>query len=61
MGSSMAKHLADAGAELHIYTRTKAKAQAVIENGMKWHESPGELAWVCEVVITSVGYPKDVA
>ena len=38
MGSSMAKHLQDAGFELGVYTRTKAKAQELLEKGMKWYD-----------------------
>jgi len=60
MGSSMAKHLLDGGYEVHIYTRTKAKAQGLLELGMIWHDTPGEVAAACDVVITIVGYPSDV-
>ena len=60
MGSSMAKHLQDAGFELGIYTRTKAKAQALIEKGMKWYDTPAALAAEADVIISMVGYPQDV-
>jgi len=60
MGSSMAKHIQAGGYEVHIYTRTKAKAQELLELGMIWHDTPGELAAACEVIFTIVGYPSDV-
>lgn len=60
MGSSMAKHLMGGGYELHIYNRTKAKAQDLLELGMVWHDTPGEVAAASDVVFTIVGYPSDV-
>lgn len=60
MGKSMAKHLMNAGATLHIYNRTKEKAQELIELGAKWYETPRILAPNCEVICTMVGYPSDL-
>lgn len=60
MGSSMAKHLQEAGYELGIYTRTKAKAQELLDRGMTWYVNPAEVAAASDVVITMVGYPHDV-
>ena len=60
MGSSMAKHLQDAGYELGIYTRTKAKAQELLDRGMAWFATPAEVAAWSDVVISMVGYPQDV-
>ncbi|MFD0587119.1 NAD(P)-dependent oxidoreductase [Paenibacillus sp. GCM10027627] len=60
MGSSMASHIQAGGYETHIYTRTKSKAEALIEQGMVWHDTPSELAKACNIIITMVGYPSDV-
>jgi len=60
MGRSMARNLMAAGHELHVYNRTKARAEELIAQGAIWHDSPGELARYVEVVITMVGYPHDV-
>lgn len=60
MGSSMAKHLQKAGYEVHIYTRTKEKAQELLDAGMTWQASPADVAKACGAVITMVGYPRDV-
>ena len=60
MGSAMAGHLMDAGFEVSVYNRTKSKAQALIERGARWCETSGDCAKDQDVVITIVGYPKDV-
>ncbi|MBC1500547.1 NAD(P)-dependent oxidoreductase [Listeria weihenstephanensis] len=60
MGASMVLNLMKEDYEVHIYTRTKSKADAVIEAGAIWHETPQELAPNVDVLITMVGYPTDV-
>ncbi|MGM9540628.1 NAD(P)-dependent oxidoreductase [Anaerovibrio sp.] len=60
MGSSMARHLQNAGYELSVYTRTRAKAQPLLDSGMKWCDTPAALAGDADVVISMVGYPRDV-
>jgi 3-hydroxyisobutyrate dehydrogenase/2-hydroxy-3-oxopropionate reductase len=60
MGRSMAKHLMNAGANLHIYNRTKEKAAELLEMGASWYNTPSELASNCEVIITMVGFPYDL-
>ena len=60
MGAAMAGHLMDAGYEVSVYNRTKSKAQALIERGAHWCETAGNCAKNQDVVITIVGYPKDV-
>lgn len=60
MGRSMAQHLLEAGFELHVSNRTKAKADELCAAGATWHDSPAELAPHCDVLITIVGYPEDV-
>lgn len=60
MGAAMAGHLMDAGFELSVYNRTKSKAQSLIDRGARWCETVGECAAGQDVVISIVGYPKDV-
>lgn len=60
MGAAMAGHLMDAGYELTVYNRTKEKAEGLLARGAKWAESAGACAKNQDVVITIVGYPKDV-
>ena len=60
MGHSMAGHLLDAGYEVHVYNRTKAKTDALVARGAIWEDSPAEIARKCDVVFSMVGFPKDV-
>jgi 3-hydroxyisobutyrate dehydrogenase len=60
MGGPMAGHLLDAGYEVDVYNRTRARAAALIEKGARWRDSPRELAVGVDVVFTMVGYPADV-
>lgn len=60
MGRSMAGHLQKAGHSLHVYNRTKEKAQALIDAGAQWHDSAGAAAAAADVVITILGFPADV-
>ncbi len=60
MGSSMAKNLKRAGYPISIYTRTKKKAQPLLDEGAHWASSAAALAHEADVIISIVGYPKDV-
>ena len=60
MGKSMVRNLRKAGYEVAIYTRTKVKAEDVIAEGAVWCDTAAECAKGRDVVITIVGYPKDV-
>jgi 3-hydroxyisobutyrate dehydrogenase len=60
MGGSMASRLASAGYPLHVYNRTRAKAEPLIEAGAHWHATPQALAAVSDVIFTIVGTPDDV-
>ena len=60
MGKSMASHLLEAGYPVHIYSRTKEKAEDLLRKGALWKPSAGEAAAEADVVITMVGYPSDV-
>jgi len=60
MGKSMAGHLLRAGYQVLVYNRTKAKTEALILMGAVWQPTIAELAAQSQVIITMVGYPKDV-
>jgi 3-hydroxyisobutyrate dehydrogenase len=60
MGKSMARNLLKAGYPLLVNTRTKEKANDLIAEGAVWKETVAQLAKEADVVITMVGYPKDV-
>ena len=60
MGASMAGHLIKAGYKLNVFTRTAAKAEPLVSLGASVFQTPRELAQQSDVVISIVGYPKDV-
>jgi 3-hydroxyisobutyrate dehydrogenase len=60
MGKSIAGHFLRAGYPLVVYSRTKEKAQSLIEQGAIWAETPKEVAEKANIIFTMVGYPTDV-
>jgi len=60
MGRSMASHLLDAGYEVLVYNRTKASADSLVHKGAMWKDTVAELAKDADIIISMVGYPKDV-
>jgi 3-hydroxyisobutyrate dehydrogenase len=60
MGRSMCGHLIAAGYKVTVFNRTKSKASELINKGATWADSPREVAAASDVVISIVGYPKDV-
>lgn len=60
MGKSMVRNLMKAGYEVSIYTRTKSKVEDVIAEGAVWCDTVADCSKGKDVVITIVGYPKDV-
>jgi 3-hydroxyisobutyrate dehydrogenase len=60
MGQSMAGHLLAAGHDVHIHTRTPAKAEGLLQEGAIWEASSASLSAACDMIITMVGYPADV-
>ncbi|WP_226654304.1 NAD(P)-dependent oxidoreductase [Pseudalkalibacillus hwajinpoensis] len=60
MGESMVRNLINAGYRTLISTRTKRKAEALIQEGAEWYDEVKDVAANADVIITMVGYPKDV-
>ncbi|MFA9399327.1 MAG: NAD(P)-dependent oxidoreductase [Clostridiaceae bacterium] len=60
MGASMASHILDAGYSVLVYNRTKSRAASLIEKGAIWKDSVQDLSKESDIIITIVGYPKDV-
>lgn len=60
MGKSMAANLIKAGYNVAVYNRTKSKAEELIELGAIWKDTIAEVAKESDVIITMLGYPKDV-
>lgn len=60
MGNSMCGHLLKAGFAATIYSRTKEKSQALLDQGASWAASPKEVAEKSDVIFAIVGFPRDV-
>ena len=60
MGNPMVKHLLKAGYKLNVHNRTKEKADDLIGMGCNWFDNPAALAANSEVIVTIIGFPKDV-
>jgi len=60
MGGAMAARLAAVGFPLHVYNRTRSKAEPLLAAGAEWHASPATLAAASDIVLTIVGTPADV-
>ena len=60
MGLSMCGHLIAKGYPATIYSRTKSKAQSLLDRGAVWADSPGAVAERSDIVFTIVGLPTDV-
>ena len=60
MGASMCGHLLEAGYRATIHSRTRARAEPLVEGGAEWADSPAAVAAASDVVFTMVGFPADV-
>jgi 3-hydroxyisobutyrate dehydrogenase-like beta-hydroxyacid dehydrogenase len=54
MGSRIAGRLLASGHEVHATNRTVAKAQPLIDRGLRWHATPREVAAAADVVLSMV-------
>jgi 3-hydroxyisobutyrate dehydrogenase len=60
MGSSMCGHLLTAGYRVTVHSRTRSKAQSLLDRGAQWAESPHAVAAESDVLFTMVGFPQEV-
>lgn len=60
MGRWMCQHVMDLGYNATVFTRTKSKADPLLELGATWANSPAEVAANSDIVFTIVGFPEDV-
>ncbi len=54
MGAPMIRHLLRAGHAVHVWNRTRAKAEALLADGAQVVDTPRELATRCEAVLLCV-------
>jgi 3-hydroxyisobutyrate dehydrogenase len=60
MGRSMCGHLLRAGYPVTVFSRTRARAEPLLEEGAIWAESPAAVAARSDITGSIVGYPADV-
>jgi 3-hydroxyisobutyrate dehydrogenase len=60
MGAPMAGHLLEAGHELHVFNRTRERAEGLLGKGARWCDSPADVGAAAEIVCLMLGYPTDV-
>lgn len=60
MGEPMAGHLLDAGFDVAVHTRTRAKAKGLLDRGATWADSPAAAADGAGAAISIVSVPDDV-
>ena len=56
----MCGHLLTACCHVTVHSRTKSKAQSLLDRGAQWAESPHTVAVESDVLFTMVGFPQDV-
>ena len=60
MGAAMAGRVQAAGHTLHVFNRTRAKAEPLLARCAQWCANPAAVAQASEIVFTIVGFPADV-
>lgn len=60
MGTGIINNLLQVGYEVSVFNRTHSKANAVLNNGAIWRDTPAKVAQYSDITFTMVGYPKDV-
>ncbi len=60
MGRWMCQHLMDAGHPAIVHTRSRPKAQPLLDKGADWAASPADVARAADIVFTMLGFPQDV-
>ena len=61
MGAAMAGHLLVKGHALTTFSRTRSKAENLLQRRARWADSPARVADESDVVFTMVGFPRDVS
>ena len=60
MGLPMCGHLQAKGYPITIFSRTRSRAQPLLDNGATWVDSPAAVAERSDIAFTIVGMPADV-
>ena len=60
MGGPMCRHLLDADYPMSVYTRSRDKANDIIESGASWCDTAAKVADCSDIVFTMVGLAQEV-
>jgi 3-hydroxyisobutyrate dehydrogenase len=60
MGLSMCGHVLAKGYPVTVSTRTKSRAQPLLDKGAAWADTPAAVGAQSDVIFTIVGFPSDV-
>jgi 3-hydroxyisobutyrate dehydrogenase len=60
MGLSMCGHVMAQGHPTTIYSRTRSRAQPLLDKGAEWADTPAGVAERSDIIFTIVGLPNDV-
>lgn len=60
MGGSMCRNLMSAGYSVTVFSRTREKAESLVDDGALWADSPKSVAENSDIVFAIVGMPHDV-
>ena len=60
MGGAMCQHLMSAGYYMSVNTRSRDKAEKLLDDGAVWCDTPAEVAAISDVVFTMVGVEDEV-
>jgi 3-hydroxyisobutyrate dehydrogenase len=60
MGLSMCGHVLAKGYPVTVSTRTKSRAQPLLDKGAAWSDTPVQVGANSDIVFTIVGFPSDV-
>ena len=60
MGASMCGHLMESGYKATITSRTRSKAEGLLERGATWADTPKQVAENSDIIFSIVGFPADV-
>jgi len=60
MGLSMCGHILGKGYPVTVSTRTKSRAQPLVDRGAAWADRPADVTAHSDIVFSIVGFPQDV-
>ena len=59
MGGSMCSHLLEAGYQVTVTSRTRSKAEPLMQKGAQWQDTATKVAAASDVVFSMTGFPHE--